>query len=107
MKPYTEEMLLFLSEPDSKYYARLLLPEIAEILGVTVAQLESKPTGIQIMLAQTYVNCWHSDTENVKEILERDILLKNEPKKDEKQAERDKPTKEKLIFRNKEIERTR
>lgn len=59
------------------------------------------------MLAQTYVNCWHSDTENVKEILERDILLKNEPKKDEKQAERDKPTKEKLIFRNKEIERTR
>lgn len=107
MKPYTEEMLLFLSEPDSKYYARLLLPEIAEILGVTVAQLESKPTDIQIMLAQTYVNCWHSDTENVKEILERDILLKNEPKKDEKQAERDKPTKEKLIFRNKKIERTR
>lgn len=101
MKPYTEEMLLFLSEPDSKYYSRLLLPEIAEILGVTVAQLESKPTDIQIMLAQTYVNCWHSDTENVKEILERDILLKNS----EKQVERDEPTKAKTHVRN--MERTR
>ena len=50
MKPYTEEMLLFLSEPDSKYYARLLLPEIAVVLGVTVAQLENKPIDIQIML---------------------------------------------------------
>ena len=101
MKPYTEEMLLFLSEPDSKYYARLLLPEIAEILGVTVAQLESKPTDIQIMLAQTYVNCWHSDTENVEEILERDILLKNS----EKQAERDEPTKAKTHVRNMERKR--
>ena len=53
MKPYTEEMLLFLSEPDSKYYARLLLPEIVVVLGVTVAQLENKPIDIQIMLAQT------------------------------------------------------
>lgn len=101
MKPYTEEMLLFLSEPDSKYYARLLLPEIADVLEVTVAQLESKPTDIQIMLAQTYVHCWHSDTENVKEILERDILLKNS----EKQAERDEPTKAKTHVRN--MERTR
>lgn len=101
MKPYTEEMLLFLSEPDSKYYARLLLPEIADVLGVTVAQLESKPTDIQIMLAQTYVNCWHSDAENVKGILERDILLKNS----KKQAERDEPTKAKTHVRN--MERTR
>lgn len=101
MKPYTEEMLLFLSEPDSKYYARLLLPEIADVLGVTVAQLESKPIDIQIMLAQTYVNCWHSDAENVKEILERNILLKNS----EKQAERDEPTKAKTHVRN--MERTR
>ena len=105
MKPYTEEMLIFLSEPDSKYYARLLLPEIADVLEVTVAQLESKPTDIQNMLAQTYVNCWHSDTENVKEILEQDILLKNEPKKDEKQAQRDETTKDKIHFRN--MERTR
>lgn len=105
MKPYTEEMLLFLSEPDSKYYARLLLPEIAEILGVTVAQLESKPTDIQIILAQTYVNCWHSGSENVKKILEQDILLKNEPKEEKKQAQRDKMAKDKIHFRN--MDRTR
>lgn len=70
MKPYTEEMLLFLSEPDSKYYARLLLPEIAVVLGVTVAQLENKPIDIQIMLAQTYINCWHSDNCSIKKALE-------------------------------------
>ena len=36
MKPYTEEMLLFLSEPESQHYARLLLPEIADVLGISV-----------------------------------------------------------------------
>ena len=53
MKPYTEEMLLFLSEPESQHYARLLLPEIADVLGVTISQLESKPIDVQLILAQT------------------------------------------------------
>ena len=77
MKPYTEEILLFLSEPDSRYYAKLLLPEIAEILGVTVSQLEKKPADIQIMLAQKYVDCRQSDDEDIKKILENEMLLKN------------------------------
>lgn len=102
MKPYTEEMLLFLSEPDSKYYARLLLPEIAEILGVTVAQLESKPTDIQIMLAQTYVNCWHSDNESIKTALERDLYIEDKSKKE---PETEKNEISKKI--NHEMERTR
>ena len=75
MKPYTEEMLLFRSEPDNRHYAKLLLPEIAEVLGVTVAQLESKPVDIQIMLAQKYVDCWHSGQADIKEVLERDMVL--------------------------------
>ena len=75
MKPYTEEMLLFLSEPDSKYYARLLLPEIAAVLGVTVTQLENKPIDIQIMLAQTYINYWHSDNCSIKKALEEDLYV--------------------------------
>lgn len=107
MKPYTEEMLLFRSEPDNRHYAKLLLPEIAGVLGVTVAQLESKPVDIQIMLAQKYVDCWHSGQADIKEVLERDILFLSEPEKDKKQAERDEQTNRKPVVRDMEMERTR
>lgn len=99
MKPYTEEMLLFLSEPDSKYYARLLLPEIAVVLGVTVTQLENKPIDIQIMLAQTYVNCWHSDNCSIKKALEQDLYV------DDKEPETE--NQENIKQKNCEMERTR
>ena len=99
MKPYTEEMLLFLCEPDSKYYARLLLPEIAVVLGVTVAQLENKPIDIQIMLAQTYVNCWHSDNCSIKKALEQDLYV------DDKEPETE--NQENIKQKNCEMERTR
>ena len=99
MKPYTEEMLLFLSEPDSKYYARLLLPEIAVVLGVTIAQLENKPIDIQIMLAQTYVNCWHSDNCSIKKALEQDLYV------DDKEPETE--NQENIKQKNCEMERTR
>lgn len=99
MKPYTEEMLLFLSEPDSKYYARLLLPEIAAVLDVTVAQLENKPIDIQIMLAQTYINCWHSDNCSIKKALEQDLYV------DDKEPETE--NQENIKQKNREMERTR
>lgn len=99
MKPYTEEMLLFLSEPDSKHYAQLLLPEIAAVLGVTVAQLENKPIDIQIMLAQTYVNCWHSDNCSIKKALEQDLYV------DDKEPETE--NQENIKQKNCEMERTR
>lgn len=99
MKPYTEEMLLFLSEPDSKYYAQLLLPEIAAVLGVTVAQLENKPIDIQIMLAQTYINCWHSDNYSIKKALEQDLYV------DDKEPETE--NQENIKQKNREMERTR
>lgn len=99
MKPYTEEMLLFLSEPDSKYYARLLLPEIAAVLGVTVAQLENKPIDVQLILAQTYVNCWHSDNCSIKKALEQDLYV------DDKEPETE--NQETIKQKNHEIERTR
>ena len=99
MKPYTEEILLFLSEPDSRYYARLLLPEIAAVLGVTVAQLENKPIDIQIMLAQTYVNCWHSDNCSIKKALEQDLYV------DDKEPETE--NQENIKQKNCEMERTR
>ncbi|MEE0505063.1 MAG: hypothetical protein UDL61_00545 [Ruminococcus callidus] len=88
-----------MSEPDSKYYARLLLPEIAAVLGVTVAQLENKPIDIQIMLAQTYVNCWHSDNCSIKKALEQDLYV------DDKEPETE--NQETIKQKNHEMERTR
>lgn len=102
MKPYTEEMLLFLSEPESQHYARLLLPEIADVLGVTVSQLESKPIDIQLILAQTYVNCWHSDQGNIKQALEQALYV------DEKTAKEPEPKKGEISnHRKHEMERIR
>ena len=107
MKPYTEEMLLFRSEPDNRHYAKLLLTEIAEVLGETVAQHERKPIDNQIMLALKYDECWHSGQADIKEVLERDILFLSEPEKDKKQAERDEQTNRKPLVRDMEMERTR
>ena len=99
MKPYTEEMLLFLSEPESQHYARLLLPEIADVLGVTVSQLESKPIDVQLILAQTYVNCWHSDNCSIKKALEEDLYVDGKEPETENQ--------ENIKQKNREMERTR
>lgn len=99
MKPYTEEMLLFLSEPESQHYARLLLPEIADVLGVTVSQLESKPIDVQLILAQTYVNCWHSDNYSIKKTLEQDLYV------DDKEPETE--NQENIKQKNREMERMR
>lgn len=59
------------------------------------------------MLAQTYINCWHSDNANIREILEQDILLQDEPKENEKQVQREEPAEKKTHFRNMEMERIR
>ena len=85
MKPYTEEMLLFLSEPDGKYYARLLLPEIAAVLGVTVTQF--------------YINYWHSDNCSIKKALEEDLYVDGKEPETENQ--------ENIKQKNREMERTR
>lgn len=102
MKPYTEEMLLFLSEPESQHYARLLLPEIADVLGVTVSQLESKPIDVQLILAQTYVNCWHSDNYSIKKALEQNLYVDD---KSSREAEIE--NQENIKQKNHEMERTR
>lgn len=38
-----------------------LIPEVAEILGISVSSLKNRPLEIQLNLAQTYVNLWFSD----------------------------------------------
>lgn len=94
---YDEALLLFQSEPNNRYYAQLLLPEIADVLGVSISQLESKPVDIQILLARTYVSYWHSDNASIRKVLQQDIFVNH---KEEKETEREKHI-------NHEMERTR
>jgi hypothetical protein len=73
-------------------YTRELLPEIADLLNVSVSLLESKPKDIQTLLVQTYVNYWHSDSETIKKALNHEIRISDMPEQ----------TKEKSIIRDKE-----
>lgn len=80
----SEEMVMFRSNPDSIVYARALLPEIAELLGVSVSSLEDKPKDIQILLAQTYVNNWQSDDITIRIALNNVIRITDVKKEPEK-----------------------
>ncbi len=104
MNGYTEEMQLFLSEPDNKYYARLLLPEIADVLDVSVSQLERKPIDVQILLAKTYVNGWQSDKESLKQMLKANIYVNDDTHNTQERLEKEKKERTKLID---EMERMR
>ena len=82
----SEEMVMFRGNPDSIVYARALLPEIAELLGVSISSLEDKPKDIQILLAQTYVNNWRSDDITIRIALNNviritDVKTEKEPEK--------------------------
>jgi hypothetical protein len=87
-----EEIVMFKSNPDSMVYTRELLPEIADLLNVSVSMLESKPKDIQTLLVQTYVNYWHSDSETIKKALNHEIRISDMLEQ----------TKEKSIIRDKE-----
>lgn len=80
----SEEMVMFRSNPESIVYARALLPEIAELLGVSVSSLEDKPKDIQILLAQTYVNNWRSDDITIRIALNNVIRITDVKKEPEK-----------------------
>ncbi len=80
----SEEMVMFRSNPESIVYARALLPEIAELLGVSVSSLEDKPKDIQILLAQTYINNWRSDDITIRIALNNVIRITDVKKEPEK-----------------------
>lgn len=93
----SEEIVMFRSNPESIVYARALLPEIAELLGVSVSSLEDKPKDIQILLAQTYVNNWRSDAITMRIALNNVIRITDE--KTGKQPEKTKRRLEMERFR--------
>lgn len=99
-----EEIIMFKSNPESLVYARELLPEISDILGVSVNYLENKPKDIQILLAQTYISFWHSDHETIKNALNREVrILELPPKEPDRSFTRNKEEAQRVI----EMERLR
>lgn len=52
-----------------------LLPEIAELLGVSVSMLESYPTDLQMIICKTYIDNCQINTETVVEALNSIINL--------------------------------
>lgn len=58
----------------------VLIPEIADILGVSAATVESRPAEMTNILLQTYVNCWYCDNQTIREELHRITSLSAEDK---------------------------
>lgn len=55
-----------------------LIPEIASILNISVSHLESRPFDLQMILAQTYINYWNSDSITIKSALGLVMALNEE-----------------------------
>lgn len=52
-----------------------LLPEIAQVLNVSVSSLQNRPIDIQMMLAQIYINNYYADNIAIKEALGQVVEL--------------------------------
>lgn len=59
-----------------------LIPEIAQILNMSVSSVKSFPNDIQQALCSTYVNNYHSDPISIKQELGRIIHLNAETEKE-------------------------
>lgn len=59
-----------------------LLPEIAEVMGVSTGSLENRPLELRLYLAQAYIDSWFSDKATIQKELERVTELGYYAKKD-------------------------
>lgn len=80
----------FRSNPDNMSNVKALLPEIAEVLNVSVSSLERKPPDLQMQLALTYTAYCFSDDLTVKKALKEELSLNHETLGDIQQLETEK-----------------
>ena len=66
------------SEESSEETYKSLVPEIAAILNISASHLESRPFDLQMILAQTYINYWNSDSATIKSALGLIMALNDE-----------------------------
>lgn len=61
-----EEMMLEIQSRKNPDGYKVLLPEIAELLNISVSFLKSRPDEVQEGICKAYVNLWHCDTDTIK-----------------------------------------
>lgn len=71
-----------------------LLPEIANLLNVSVSVIERYPADIQRALCDTYTDYYHSDQITIKQALGQIIQLNSETENQIKQAKQSAPQQE-------------
>lgn len=88
---YEEMMREIQSRKNSDGY-KVLLPEIAELLNMSVSFLKSRPDEVQEGICKAYVNLWYCDTDTIKrelsEILKINFSAEHDEEKQYKPVER-------------------
>lgn len=85
-----ERIKQYRSAPESVNMAKALLPEISEILHISVSSLERKPPDLQIQLALAYTCFYHADDLTVKKALNDELSLNHEAASEVQQLESEK-----------------
>jgi hypothetical protein len=63
------EQQRILNQPENTDDYTSLLPEIAELLNVTISTLEHYPTDMKMLICQTYINNYPLDSNDTKQAL--------------------------------------
>lgn len=82
-----ERIKLYRADSDNVNLAKVLLPEISEILHISVSSLERKPPDLQIQLALTYTCFCHADDFTIKKALQDELSLHHEVASEVQQLE--------------------
>lgn len=85
-----ERIRQYRSNSENVNMAKALLPEISEILHVSVSSLERKPPDLQIQLALAYTCFYHADDLTIKNALNDELSLNHEAASEVQQLESEK-----------------
>lgn len=92
----SEALERYRSDPEDLSNVKALLPEIAEVLNVSVSSLERKPPDMQIQLAAAYTNAYPADAQTLKNVLKGELPLVKEPPEMPQEAEKTQPEKQQI-----------
>ena len=78
-----EQMMLEITDRTNQDGYKILLPEIAELLHVSVGTLKMRPDEVQENLCRTYANLWFCDLPTMKRELKKVLNMEEIPKQEE------------------------
>lgn len=91
----SEALERYRSDPEDLSNIKALLPEIAEVLNVSVSSLERKPSDMQIQLAAAYTDTYPADAQTLKNVLKGEVPLVREPPEVPEKTEKTQETQQK------------